>query len=85
MSEYQAPVRDMRFQMRHVVDLATIAGLAGYEHAEQDLVDQILEQAGRFATEVLSPLNGVGDQNGATLDNGVVRTAPGFAETFRGR
>jgi len=82
MSEYQAPVRDMRFQLNHVVDLATIAGLEGYEHAEQDLVDQILEEAGRFANAVLSPLNGIGDQNGATLDNGVVRTAPGFADAY---
>ncbi len=83
MAEYRAPVRDMRFVLNHVVDLPAIAGLDGYEHADGELVDQVLEEAGRLAGEVLSPLNQAGDQQGAMLENGVVRTAPGFRDAYR--
>ncbi|WP_416898688.1 MAG: acyl-CoA dehydrogenase [Minwuia sp.] len=83
MSDYTAPVRDMRFVLNHVCDLKALSELPGYDHAEPDLVDAILEEGAKFAGGVLAPLNWTGDQEGAKLENGVVRTASGFAEAYR--
>ena len=59
MSEYNAPIADMQFVLREVVGLDEIAGLPGYEEATPDLVDAVLEEAGRLAKDVLAPLNQV--------------------------
>ena len=83
MSDYSAPVRDMRFVLNHVVDLPAIARLEGYDHADGELVDQVLEEAARLAGEVLGPINHSGDQQGAILENGVVRTPDGFREAYK--
>ncbi|WP_417515556.1 acyl-CoA dehydrogenase [Minwuia sp.] len=83
MSEYTAPVRDFRFVLNHVCDLQALSELPGYDHAEPDLVDAILEEGAKFANGVLSPLNWSGDQDGTSLENGVVRTADGFAEAYQ--
>ena len=83
MSDYSAPVRDMRFVLNHVVDLPAIARLEGYDHADGELVDQVLEEAARLAGEVLGPINHSGDQQGAELENGVVRTPDGFREAYK--
>ena len=83
MSDYAAPVRDMRFVLNHVLDLEDLSRLPGYEHAEPDLVDQILEEAAKLANGVLGPLNWTGDQQGAQYENGVVRTPEGFADAYR--
>ncbi len=82
MADYQAPLADMMFTLEHVSDLAGLAALPGYEHAEPDVVHDLLAEAGRFASEVLSPLNPVGDQQGAKLDNGVVSMPEGFKEAY---
>ncbi len=83
MSEYTAPVREFSFILNHVCDLQALSELPGYDHAEPDLVDAILEEGAKFANGVLSPLNWSGDQQGAKLENGVVRTADGFAEAYQ--
>ncbi len=84
MNAYTAPLADMRFVLNHVVGLERLAGLPGLEVAgEQDLIDQILEEAGRFSAEVLAPLNQPGDQQGARIENGVVRPVAGFAEAYQ--
>ncbi|MDF1736841.1 MAG: acyl-CoA dehydrogenase [Minwuia sp.] len=83
MSDYAAPVRDMRFVLNHVLDLEDLSRLPGYEHAEPDLVDQILEEASKLANGVIGPLNWTGDQQGAQYENGVVRTPEGFADAYR--
>ena len=57
--------------------------LPGMEEISADLVDAVLTEAGRFADEAVAPLNRVGDIQGAVLENGVVRTADGFRETYR--
>ena len=57
MSEYNAPVRDFSFILNHVCDLKALSELPGYDHAEPDLVDAILEEGAKFANGVLSPLN----------------------------
>src|SRR5690606_19974089 len=74
---------DMKFVLREVVGIERVAALPGYEDATPDLVDAVLEEAGRFGREVLAPLNRVGDTHGSVLENGVVRTPPGFKEAYR--
>src|SRR3954471_15265627 len=71
---YAAPLADMRFT------LGTVAGLGG-EAAE--LADQILDEAAKFAAAELDPLNQPADRIGSVLENGVVRTPPGFREAYR--
>src|SRR3954466_14033223 len=71
---YAAPLADMRFT------LGTVAGLGG-EAAE--LADQILDEAARFAAVQLDPLNQPADRIGSVLENGVVRTPPGFRKAYR--
>ena len=84
MSEYLAPLEDMRFALRDLAALENIASLpAYYAEAGSDVVDAILDEAARFAGEILSPLNRVGDLHGSRLDGGRVVTAPGFREAYR--
>ena len=80
---YTAPLADMRFALREVAGLGQVALLPGYEHATDDTIDAVLEEAGRLAGTGLAPLNREGDKAGARLENGVVRTAPGFAEIYK--
>ncbi|UYN93638.1 MAG: acyl-CoA dehydrogenase [Enhydrobacter sp.] len=80
---YTAPLADMRFALREVAGLGRIAGLPGYEHATDDTVDAVLEEAAKLAGNGLAPLNRDGDKAGAKLENGVVRTAPGFVGIYK--
>jgi len=83
MTAYAAPLADMRFALDEVAGLGEIAALPGYEEAAPELVDAVLEQAGKLAGEVLAPLNQVGDRQGSVLENGVVRTPEGFAAAYK--
>ena len=83
MAEYVAPLRDMQFVLNELVGLEKVAKLPGCEETTEDLVNQILEEAGRFASGVLSPLNQSGDKEGSTFENGAVRTPAGFKEAYR--
>ena len=80
---YTAPLADMRFALREVAGLERIAALPGYEHATDDTVDAVLEEAAKLAGNGLAPLNRDGDKVGAKLENGVVRTAPGFTGIYK--
>lgn len=84
MSEYAAPLAEMRFALAEIAKLGEIAALPGCEAASADVVDAVLEQAGKFACAVLSPLNRIGDVEHSRLENGVVRTPTGFKEAYRG-
>ena len=79
---YAAPLADLRFALHAIADMPGIAGLPGYAEATPDLVDAILEEAGKLAGEVLAPLNHPGDREGAVFENGVVRTPHGFREAY---
>jgi alkylation response protein AidB-like acyl-CoA dehydrogenase len=83
MAEYTAPLRDMKFVINELAPLSEINALPGYEEATADLVDAVLEEAGKFAANALSPLNWTGDQQGCKLDDGVVTTATGFKDAYR--
>jgi 3-(methylthio)propanoyl-CoA dehydrogenase len=84
MSQYSAPLADMQFVMTELAGLSEVAQLPGYEDATADTVAAILEEAGKFAANVLDPLNSIGDLEGAELaDEGTVRTPPGFKDAYR--
>ena len=80
---YAAPLSDIRFTLDDLGLLQRVAGLPGCEEVSTDLVDAILEEAGKLAGEVIAPLNATGDAQGASVENGVVRTADGFADAYR--
>ncbi|WP_404381761.1 acyl-CoA dehydrogenase [Caenispirillum salinarum] len=82
MAEYTAPLKDMSFALK-LAGMDDVAALPGYEEASEDLVHAVLEEAGKFAHGVLSPLNWEGDRHGAVLENGVVRTAPGWKDAYK--
>ena len=79
MSPYAAPVKDILFAMR----VAGLDEVAGARELSGDVVASILEEAGRFAAEVLAPLNTSGDRVGSCCNDGVVSTPPGFKEAYR--
>ena len=83
MIPYTAPLRDMQFLLEEVIGLDQVAALPGYDDVSDDLVRAVLAEAGKFGAEVLAPLNRAGDTEGARLENGVVTTAPGFADAYR--
>jgi alkylation response protein AidB-like acyl-CoA dehydrogenase len=82
MSTYSAPLRDMLFTMKEVGGLDAVCALPGYEDCSADLVDSILDEAGKFAAGVLDPLNRVGDRQGARWKEGVVNAADGFKQAY---
>jgi alkylation response protein AidB-like acyl-CoA dehydrogenase len=83
MSEYVAPLRDIRFVLEEIVDLAAVSRLGAYRHADPETVFGVIEEAARFASSVMAPLNRVGDTTGLQLDDGQVITPPGFQEAYR--
>ena len=83
MTGYTAPTRDMRFVINELGLLPAIQKLPGCEDINEELVDAVLEEAGKLAGGVLAPTNASGDAQGAVLENGVVRTAEGFSDAYR--
>jgi len=83
MAEFQAPLDDMRFVINDLVGLDQVTALPGCEETTADLVDAILEEAGKLGAEVLAPLNKSGDEEGCLIENGVVRTPKGFKDAYR--
>jgi alkylation response protein AidB-like acyl-CoA dehydrogenase len=80
---YRAPVHDIRFILDHVSDFDQVRSTERFADASPDMVDAILDGAGRICEEVLAPLRRVGDLQPARLENGVVRTPEGFKEAFQ--
>jgi len=83
MTTYSAPIKEMMFVLNDLAGLSDVAALPGCEDATPDLVEAILEEAGKLASDVLAPLNHSGDIEGCTFENGVVRTAKGMPEAYR--
>jgi acyl-CoA dehydrogenase len=79
---YRAPVEEMRFVLDHVVGAGRLAATDRFADATPDTVDAVLTEAARLAEDVLAPLRRAGDLEPARLENGVVRTTPGFAEAY---
>jgi alkylation response protein AidB-like acyl-CoA dehydrogenase len=84
MAGFTPRLDDINFTLNHVADLEQVSKLNGYQHADPDTVATILEEAGRFFSEVMEPLNQIGDQQGSTLgEDGEVRTPEGFKEAYQ--
>jgi acyl-CoA dehydrogenase len=82
MTDYTPPLRDLQFVLDELVGLDTATALPGWEEIASEDVAAILDQAGRFASEIMEPLNRTGDLEGSRLENGVVTTPTGFKETY---
>jgi acyl-CoA dehydrogenase len=73
----------MQFAIKELGALTAVSGLPGCEELTPDLVDAVLEEAGKFASGVLSPLNWPGDRQGCRVENGVVTTPAGFRDAYQ--
>ncbi len=81
MPTYTAPTKDLQFVLQEVLQVSQ-QETPGYADLDADFTGAVLEEAGKLATDVLAPLNVVGDKEGCTLENGVVRTPTGFKEAY---
>src|SRR5512139_2516800 len=83
MSTYRAPLAEMQFVLNELAGLEQVSKLPGFEEASPDVVTAILEEAAKFATDVLDPLNWTGDREGALRrDDGTVTTPAGFRDAY---
>ncbi len=81
MPSYAAPVKDMQFLLHNVLQVSA-ADIPGYADLDDGFTGAVLEEAAKLASDVLTPLNAVGDREGCHLENGVVRTPTGFKAAF---
>jgi acyl-CoA dehydrogenase len=80
---YRAPINDILLALNHGAGLQAAVEAGHYGDFDGDITAAVLEEAGKFATDVLAPLNRVGDQNGIKLENGNVTTAPGWPDAYQ--
>ena len=80
---YTAPIADILLSLNHGAGLKAAVEAGHYGDFDGDITAAVLEEAGKFASDVLAPLNSVGDEHGVKLDNGVVTTAPGWPDAYR--
>ena len=83
MPSYRAPVDDFRFILTELYDVAQVLAYKEYADVTPDLLLSVIEEAGKFCEEVLSPINASGDAEGCTWENGVVRAPKGFKEAYK--
>ncbi len=83
MPTYKAPLDEIRFLLGDVLDVGQLTSIPGYEEATPDLLLAVLEEGGRICEEVLAPINASGDADGCRLEQGRVKTPPGFREAYQ--
>ncbi len=83
MLTYTPPIRDMQFVLYELLDALQLNQLAGYEDVNQELIDSILEEAGKLTSEILQPLNHSGDEQGCLFNSGQVKTPEGFKAAYK--
>jgi len=81
MPSYSAPVKDIKFILQNVLKIHN-SEIPGYGDLDNDYLNAILEEASKISSEVLAPLNAIGDKHGCRFENGIVYTPPGFKEAF---
>jgi len=81
MPNYTAPLSDLRFAL-DLAGLKEVASWPGFEDASEDVTDAVLEEAAKFAANVLAPINQAGDQGGPTVDEGVVTTSDAWRQAY---
>ena len=83
MSGFVPRLENINFTLNHVANLEGVSKLNGYQHADPETVKTVLEEAGRFFSEVMEPLNRIGDEQGSVLnESGSVETPDGFKEAY---
>ena len=80
---YRAPINDMLLALNHGAGLQAAVSAGHYGDFDQEIAAAVLEEAGRFASDVLAPLNRIGDESGIKLDGGKVTTAPGWPDAYQ--
>jgi len=80
---YNAPLKDMQFVLNELIDMDAIAACPGFEEVSPDLVEAILVEAGKVASDILAPINKIGDTQGSHLKEGKVVVPDGFTEAFK--
>src|ERR1019366_10662974 len=80
---YRAPINDMLLALNHGAGLLAAVKAGHYGDFDHDIAAAVLEEAGKFASDVLAPLNAIGDEHGIKLDSGNVTTAPGWPDAYR--
>lgn len=80
---YRSPVEDILFSLRHVAGLDEAIAEGAFGDLDADTVASVIGEAGRFATEVIAPLNRTGDTQGAKCENGVVTSPQGFRDAYQ--
>lgn len=85
MGQYAAPLRDMQFVLHELLNVeAEIKQMPKHADLDAETINAVLEEAGKFCSEVLFPLNHSGDQEGCTyVGDGVVTTPKGFKEAYQ--
>ena len=81
MPIYSAPVKDIKFILQNVIKIHE-SDIPGYGELDNEYLNAILEEASKISSEVLAPLNAIGDKHGCSFENGIVYTPPGFKEAF---
>ncbi|MEL7302582.1 MAG: acyl-CoA dehydrogenase C-terminal domain-containing protein [Pseudomonadota bacterium] len=81
MTTYTAPTKDTQFILQEMLDITKL-DIPGYDELDADFTSAVLEEAGKIASDVLHPLNSVGDTQGCVLENGVVRTPEGYKAAY---
>jgi hypothetical protein len=83
MTAYAAPLRDMQFVLHDVLGISKYSNLPGFADATPDVIDAILEEGGKLASDVLHPINQSGDHEGCTRSaDGAVKTPKGFKDAY---
>jgi len=80
---FKTPLRDMRFSLTEQAGFGALADTGAFPELDAEIVEAMTEEMGKFADNVVAPLNEISDREGATLENGVVRTTPGFKDAYR--
>jgi alkylation response protein AidB-like acyl-CoA dehydrogenase len=83
LTVYQAPVRDLRFVLDELLGVASLTALPRYREFSSDLAASVIDEAARFAQDVLAPINRVGDSSGASFHDGVVQMPAGFRHAYQ--
>jgi alkylation response protein AidB-like acyl-CoA dehydrogenase len=83
MTDYAPPLKDMLFNIHELSGLDRVTALEAFEHVDRDTVDQVVEEAGKFARDVMAPLNVPGDHSGCTVENGAVVPPEGFDSIYQ--
>ncbi|WP_321960612.1 acyl-CoA dehydrogenase [Paraburkholderia sp. J7] len=82
MHQYEPPIRDIQFVLQELAGISEISSLPGYDHAPADVIDAVLTEAGTFASEVIAPINRVGDLEGVRLEVGQPRMPSGWQDAY---